>query len=223
MSSTRLFEAASISMTSSARPSRIATQAAQRSHGSPSWRFVQLTALATIRASEVLPVPRGPTKRSAWATRPVRTALRSVSTTASWPTISAERLGAPAAVEAPGASRPGVATVGGQSGSTVHAAVRARGSNVPCTLRRSDAPAPTRHERLGPGRSAAPGEDRLVLLPSGPDTVRESPLRGTRSSTSLVAAAFEDGDLGRGFSPAGADCRYRAPLVPRLARHGANR
>src|SRR5207247_772945 len=25
-------------------------------------------------------------------------------------------------------------------------------------------------------------------------------------------------DLGRGFSPAGADCGYRAPLAPRLAR-----
>ena len=73
-------------------------------------------------------------------------------------------------------------------------------------------------ERLGPGRSAAPDDDRLVLLPSGPDTVRGSPLRGTRSSTSHRRAAFENGDLGRGFSPAGADCRYRAPLVPRLAR-----
>ena len=40
--------------------------------------------------------------------------------------------------------------------------------------------------RLGPGRSAAPDDDRLVLLPSGPDTVRGSPLRGTRSSTSHV-------------------------------------
>ena len=57
-----------------------------------------------------------------------------------------------------------------------------------------------------------------MLLPSGPDTVRDSPLRGTRSSTSLEAAALENGDLGWEFSPAGADCRYRAPLVPRLAR-----
>src|SRR3954452_5414617 len=77
-----------------------------------------------------------------------------------------------------------------------------------------------RDERLGPGRSAAPDDDRLVLLPSGPDTVRGSPLRGTRSSTSRRRAAFENGDLGRGFSPAVADCRYRAPLVPRLARLG---
>ena len=57
-----------------------------------------------------------------------------------------------------------------------------------------------------------------MLLPSGPDTVRDSPLRGTRSSTSPGAAASERGDLEGEFSPAGADCRYRAPLVPRLAR-----
>ena len=59
-----------------------------------------------------------------------------------------------------------------------------------------------RDVRLGPGRSAAPDDDRLVLLPSGPDTVRESPLRGTRSSRSLGVAALENGDLGWGFSPA---------------------
>ena len=63
MSSTRLFDAASSSTTSSARPSRIASQVGQVSHGSPSATFGQLTALATIRASDVLPVPRGPTKR----------------------------------------------------------------------------------------------------------------------------------------------------------------
>src|SRR3990172_7574743 len=95
------------------------------------------------------------------------------------------------------------------------------GAELPCTLRRPARPRAHHHARLGPGRSAAPGEGRLVLLPSGPDTVRGSPLRGTRPSTSRMAAAFESGDLGREFSPAGADCRYRAPLVPRLARHGA--
>ena len=90
--------------------------------------------------------------------------------------------------------------------------------SMPCTLRRPGNSRAHRDERLGPGRSAAPDDDRLVLLPSGPDTVRGSPLRGTRSSTSHRRAAFESGDLGREFSPAGADCRYRAPLVPRLAR-----
>ena len=91
---------------------------------------------------------------------------------------------------------------------------------MPCTLRRAGRPRAHRDGRLGPGRAAALGDDRLVLLPSGSDTVRGSPLRGTRSSTSHRRAAFGSGDLGRGFSPAGADCRYRAPLVPRLARLG---
>ena len=83
------FDAASISTRSRARPSRIATHDGHASHGSASApRFSQLIALATIRASDVLPVPRGPVNRSAWATWPVATALRSVATTASCPTIS---------------------------------------------------------------------------------------------------------------------------------------
>src|SRR4029079_8870230 len=69
-------------------PSRIEIHEGHASQASPSWRFVQLTALARIRAREVLPVPRGPTNRTAWLTRSALTALRSVSTTASWPTIS---------------------------------------------------------------------------------------------------------------------------------------
>ena len=89
MSSIPRFDAASISMTSNVAPSRMATHDGQASHGSAfAPRFVQLSALARIRASEVLPVPRGPVNRIAWATRPVATALRSVETTASWPTIS---------------------------------------------------------------------------------------------------------------------------------------
>ena len=87
MSSTLLLEAASSSMTSSARPSRMDVQLAQTSQTSPSCKSVQLTALARIRAIDVLPVPRGPTKRKPWPTRSRRTALRSVCTTASWPTI----------------------------------------------------------------------------------------------------------------------------------------
>ena len=91
---------------------------------------------------------------------------------------------------------------------------------MPCTHRRSTRPRALRQGRLRPGRAAAPGEPRLALLPSGPDAVHVSPLRGTRSSAPSRPAAFEDVDLGWEFSPAGADCRYRAPLVPRLARHG---
>ena len=159
-------------------------------------------------------MPRGPTNRMAWLTRPVRTAFRRVSTTASCPTISPNVSGAPASVE--GLVRHGRSHDVLRSGRTA----RDASGELPCTLRRSGRSRAHRNERLGPGRSAAPDDDRLVLLPSGPDTVRGSPLRGTRSSTSRRRAAFENGDLGRGFSPAIADCRYRAPLVPRLARLG---
>ena len=83
------FDAASISTRSRARPSRIAVHGSQASHGSAlAPRFRQLSALARIRASDVLPVPRGPVNRIACDTRPVSTALRSVETTASCPTIS---------------------------------------------------------------------------------------------------------------------------------------
>src|SRR4029079_5706785 len=41
-----------------------------------------------------------------------------------------------------------------------------------------------RDVRLGPGRSAAPDDDRLVLLPSGSDPVPGSPLGGPRPAPS---------------------------------------
>ena len=200
--------AASISTRSSVVPSRMATHEGQASQASPSWRSVQLSALARIRASDVLPVPRGPTKRMACATRPGPDGVAERLDDGLLADDLAERLGAPAAVD--GLMRNGRRHQ--------RPRVEASGIEMPCTLRRSDRPRAHHDGRLGPGRSAAPDDDRLVLLPSGPDTVRGSPLRGTRSSTSHRRAAFEDGDLGRGFSPAGADCRYRAPLVPRLAR-----
>ena len=43
---------------------------------------------------------------------------------------------------------------------------------------------------------------------TGPDRQRHA----THAATAMP-------DLGREFSPAGADCGYRAPLAPRLARH----
>src|SRR3981081_165621 len=65
------FEAASISIRSRNRPSRIATQVSQRSQGSPSLAFGQFTAFAISRAIEVLPVPRTPARRDAAPTWPV--------------------------------------------------------------------------------------------------------------------------------------------------------
>src|SRR5439155_433743 len=67
--------------------------------------------------------------------------------------------------------------------------------SMPCTHRRLASPRACLDERLGPGRSAAPDDDRLVLLPSGPDTVHGSSLRGTRSSTSLEAAGGGEGGI----------------------------
>jgi hypothetical protein len=91
--STPLLEAASISMTSTERPSVISTQATQVPHGFAVGPFSQLTALATRRAAVVLPTPRGPVKRKAWASRPRASAFERVRTTCSWPVISAKVCG----------------------------------------------------------------------------------------------------------------------------------
>ena len=91
--STPLFEAASISTTSTARPSAISTQGVQTPHGSAVGPFSQLSAFATRRAVVVFPTPRGPVKRKAWATCPVLSAFERVRTTCSWPDISPKRCG----------------------------------------------------------------------------------------------------------------------------------
>jgi len=73
--------------------------------------------------------------------------------------------------------------------------------------------------RLRLGTPLAPEGGRLRLLPSGPDLVHGS--SSPRDRTIDVAhRALTPGPvpLGRGFSPARADCGYRAPLAPRLAR-----
>ncbi len=89
MSSTELLEAASISITSSERACAIERHDSHTPQGSTVGPFSQLRQAARILAIEVLPVPREPTNRYAWCTRPSSTALRSVRTTASWPTTSA--------------------------------------------------------------------------------------------------------------------------------------
>jgi hypothetical protein len=55
-------------------------------HGLPSTLFMQLTARENIFAVEVLPVPRVPQKRYAWAACPVFIAFLSVLVTDGWPT-----------------------------------------------------------------------------------------------------------------------------------------
>src|SRR4051812_910441 len=89
MSSTELFEAASISMTSSDVALAMATQESQTPHGSVVGPRSQFRHAARIFAIDVLPVPREPTNRYAWCTLSRSTAWRSVRTTGSWPTTSA--------------------------------------------------------------------------------------------------------------------------------------
>src|SRR5215217_3208782 len=89
MSSMPRLLAASISMISGDAPALIAWQVRHALHGR--WlgsSCKQLIALASTRAVVVLPVPRGPLKRYAWATRSRRTAFCNVRTMCSWPTSS---------------------------------------------------------------------------------------------------------------------------------------
>ena len=77
----------------------------------------------------------------------------------------------------------------------------------------------TRWRRLKPGRPTAPGNLRLPLLPSEPDGIHRvsaawDPALNTTSHRQRPPAA----DLQEEFSLARADCEYRAPLSPRLAR-----
>ncbi|CAB4909442.1 unannotated protein [freshwater metagenome] len=104
MSSTELFEAASISTTSIDVASAIDRHASQWPHGAvvgPGRRSVsgidgspwQFRHAARIFAMDVLPVPREPTNRYAWWTLSCSIAFESVRTTCSWPTTSANERG----------------------------------------------------------------------------------------------------------------------------------
>jgi hypothetical protein len=98
MSSTPVREAASISITSTCRPSAIATQCSQVPQGSvvgppePSGPM-QFIPLAMILAVVVLPVPRMPVMTKACAIRSAAKAFFSVRTIASWPIRSAKVCG----------------------------------------------------------------------------------------------------------------------------------
>ena len=93
MSSTELLEAASISSTSSEVASAIERQESHTPQGVEVGPFTQFSDAARIFAIEVLPVPREPTNRYAWCTRSCSSALRSVRTTCSCPTTSANDRG----------------------------------------------------------------------------------------------------------------------------------
>jgi hypothetical protein len=80
-------------------------------------------------------------------------------------------------------------------------------------------PPACRTSQLRPGCPVAPTGYRLWLLPSGPDQVHRPAPHRTQPSTLLspaVPATVKPSEWE--FSPAIADCEYRAPLAPRLAR-----
>ena len=91
--STWVFEAASNSRTLSELPEAISRHMSHTPHGLVVGAFTQLSALAKMRAVEVLPVPRGPTKRYACASRVCAMAFFSVVTMCSCPTISSNVCG----------------------------------------------------------------------------------------------------------------------------------
>jgi hypothetical protein len=71
------------------RPSAKALQLSHSPQASPSGvGLVQLMTLAKIRAQVVLPTPRGPQKRYAWASFPLATAFFSVVVRACCPTTA---------------------------------------------------------------------------------------------------------------------------------------
>src|SRR5665213_1835334 len=90
MSSTELFDAASISITSSEFARAIDRHDSHSPHGATVGPRSQFKHAARIFAIEVFPVPREPTNRYAWWTFPRSTAFLNVLTTGSWPTTSSK-------------------------------------------------------------------------------------------------------------------------------------
>jgi len=73
--------------------------------------------------------------------------------------------------------------------------------------------------KLKIGNPAAHEKIRLMLLGSPPDMVHGISLRKTDLSTPLTRYGWHiTPDRVWEFIPAVADCRYRAPLTPRLVR-----
>ena len=85
----------------------------------------------------------------------------------------------------------GLRAVTAVEGDALRHAVRIK-RGTPCTLRRSRHLGHARTPWLGPGLPAALSDDRLPLLPSGPDGVRGPLLHRTRSSTPRRASRSRD-------------------------------
>src|SRR6476620_11530960 len=89
----------------------------------------------------------------------------------------------------------------------------------PCTHLRKRLPGVSAAVWLRPGLPAAHGEDRLRLLPSGPDLFHGTPSRGTWPSTpQLGVLTLRAEPSGGSSAPLERVSGYRAPLTPHLAR-----
>ncbi len=91
--STCVCVAASISRTSTSRPSAISVHASQVPHGSAVGPFTQLSARARMRAVVVFPTPRGPAKMKDCASLPLLMAFFRVSMVPRWPMTSSNFCG----------------------------------------------------------------------------------------------------------------------------------
>ncbi len=72
--------------------------------------------------------------------------------------------------------------------------------------------------QLKSGNPAAHTLHRLLLLRSRPDKVHGNMLHETGLSSPLTNTGYTFNTLTRIITPAIADCRFRAPLTPRLVR-----
>ena len=122
MSSTELFDAASISTTSSDVADAIARQDSQTPHGvTVGPPLEQFSDAARIFAIDVLPVPREPTNRYAWCTRPCVDRVAQRADDVLLPDDVCERAGAMTAVQRSGQGS--VESSGATSGLALRAAV----------------------------------------------------------------------------------------------------
>src|SRR6185295_6627434 len=229
MSSMPGWEAASISITSMCRPSEMARHGSQTLHGvivGPPCPYgpMQFSALAISRAVEVLPTPRTPVSRKAWAMRPRAIALASVWTIASWPISSAKVCGRylRASTRYGDAPDGGGGAVSGRSsprpGDSASSIADRLGPHCPTVIPALSRDPPflgTSEGKVGPdqvrgdklklvGGSRRPGTKSLWLLPSGSDQVGDSAVRR------LPSAHMVDKPLRRKFS-----CARERPFICR--------
>ena len=164
-----------------------------------------------IRAVVVLPTPRMPVSRNACAIRPVRSALASVRTSASWPISSDRRCGRWSGAPAPDRARrrwpPAVPRLG---------LVAAALSGI------SADPGGGSGERGEGSWPCDPARSSLRLLPSGPDRVGEWTVRRQLPALNIGLSAGRA--QGARCAPAvGAPGRWHAGYGRRVARAAANR